>query len=336
MVDMLGANAPLRKPHAVVPVGQMRENASEHAVVTPGDDETTVQPPSIDKLRKMFDEARDLTDKARDEQEKDQDYYDGPGQANSEVRQTLKARGQPLVIDNRIAPAIDGILGVMEAGKTDPRAFPRNPGDQPAADVATKALRFIGDETRWDKKRMDCAEDYLKQGLTAAIIEWDGKDITVSRIRWETFFYDPKSREDDFSDAKYMGVAKWMYADDVKAMYPERGNALGDLTTAGDSVIEATWDDRPEDRVMWVDKARNRVMLVEIYYRDPRGWMRAVYCAAGWLEYGMSPYVDVRTGQARCPIEAQSFKTDRQNNRYGPIRNMRYMQDEVNARRGGR
>jgi hypothetical protein len=334
MVDMLGANAPIRKPHAVVPVGQMPGETAEHAVVTPGDDiDNSLVPPSIDKLRKMFDEARDLTDKARDEQEKDQDYYDGPGQANSEVRQTLKARGQPLVIDNRIAPAIDGILGVLEAGKTDPRAFPRNPGDQPAADVASKSLRFIADDCKWSKRRMDCAEDYLIHGITAAIVEWTGERIEATRIRWETFFYDPKSREDDFGDAKYLGVAKWMYADEITAMYPDRARVLGDLTTVGDSAIEATWDDRPEDRVMWVDKRRNRVLVVEIYYRDPRGWMRAVYCAAGWLEYGMSPYVDVRTGEPRCPIVAVSFKSDRHNNRYGPIRNMRYMQDEVNARR---
>lgn len=330
----LSASAPIRTPHAVVPHGQMEGDVEGHSVVPVGQtDEEQLPPPNIEKLRKMFDESRDLTDTAREEQEKDQDYYDGPGQVNAEVRQVLKMRGQPLVIDNRIAPAIDGILGVMELGKTDPRAFPRNPDDQAASDVATKSLRYIADVTRWNEKRMDCGEDYLKQGLTAAIVEWDGQNIIAQRIRWETFFYDPKSRENDFSDAKYMGVAKWMYADDVIAMYPERAKALGDLTTVADTAIENTWDDRPEDRVLWVDKRRNRILLVEIYYRDVRGWVRAVYCAAGWLEFGMSPYVDVRTGETRCPIEAQSFKVDRHNQRYGPIRNMRYMQDEVNARR---
>lgn len=329
----LGSTAPIRAPHAVIPHGQTRGDADEHSVVPPGDERAdNLAPPSIEKLRKMFDEARDLSQKARDEQEKDQDYYDGPGQANPEVRQTLRDRGQPLVIDNRIAPAIDGILGVMESGKTDPRAFPRNPGDQPAADVATKSLRYIAETSRWNAKRMDCAEDYLKQGVCAAIVEWDG-EIIAQRGRWETFFYDPKSRENDFSDAKYMGFAKWMYADEVMADYPERSRMLGDLTTVADSPLQATWDDRPEDRVTWVDQRRNRLMVVEIYYSSVQGWLRSVYCAAGWLEYGPSPYVDVRTGETRNPIVAQSFKVDRQNNRYGPIRNMRYMQDEVNARR---
>jgi len=329
--------SPIRKAHAVVPHGQIPGDIAEHSVTPPADDDSDsgLKPPTIDKLKKMFDESRQLTNEARDEQEKDQDYYDTHGQANAEVRSVLKQRGQPLVIDNRIAPAIDGILGVMESGKTDPRAYPRNPKAQPAADVATKMLRFIADKSKWTKKRMDCAEDYLKHGVCAAVIEFNGRDVTVSRGRWETFFYDPKSRDNDFKDAKYLGFTTWMYADEVAANpeWAERVRTMGDITTVAENALEATWDDKPESRIMWVDRRRNRVLVVEIYYKAAEGWLRAVYCAAGTLEFDRSPYVDVQTGETRCPIEAESFKVDRQNNRYGPIRSMRYMQDEVNARR---
>ena len=334
---MTGAEAPMRLPHAVVPHGQIPGDDG-HAVVPPGDEDPqeALPAPNVEQLRKMFDEARDNTDPARTEQQKDCDYYDGPGQASPEVRATLKARGQPLVIDNRIAPAIDGILGVLEAGKTDPRAFPRNPEDQKSSEVATKTLRYIADTTKWNVKKMDCAEDYLKQGIAAAIVEFDGRDIKLEQIRWETFFYDPKSRKADFSDAKFLGIAKWMYADEVQLAYGERYQALGgDITSVAEgTAVDNTWDDRPNDSLRWVDRRRNRAMVVEIYYRHARvGWMRCVFCAAGWLEYGASPYTNAITGETRCPIEAQSFKVDRENNRYGPIRNMRSMQDEVNARR---
>lgn len=332
---MTGAEAPMRLPHAVVPLGQMPGDDG-HSVVTPGDEENTLPPPNVEQLRKMFDESRDSTDKARTDQQLDQDYYDGPGQVSPEIRRILDLRKQPLVIDNRIAPAIDGILGVLESGKTDPRAYPRNPEDQQSSEVATKTLRYIGDVTRWQTKKMDCAEDYLKQGLTAAIVEYDGKTVCIEQIRWETFFYDPKSRKADFTDAKFLGIAKWMYADEVKALYGERFQALGgDITTAAEgTATDNTWDDRPNDSLRWVDRRRNRALVVEIYYRDATvGWMRCVYCAAGWLEYDVSPYRNVITGETRCPIVAQSFKVDRENNRYGPIRAMRSMQDEVNARR---
>jgi len=328
------ADAPLRTAHAVVPHGQMKGDDG-HSVTPEGQgrDPDEMEPPNVERLERMFDEARDLTDRARREQQIDQDYYDGPAQLNSEVRTILKARGQPPIFDNRIAPAIDGILGVVESAKVDPRAFPRNPEDQGSADVVTKTLRYTADITRWQQVKLNCAEDYLKQGLTAAIVEWDGREVRVEQIRWETFFYDPKSRKHDFSDAKYKGVAKWMYADEVRQAYPERAKAIGDVCTTRDNSADETWDDRPTDQIRWVDKRRNRVLVVEIYYQHGSEWLRAVFCAAGWLEYGKSPYVNVLTGETRCPIEAQSFKIDRENNRYGPIRNMRPMQDEVNARR---
>lgn len=328
------ADAPRRTAHAVVPHGQVPGDAG-HSVTPEGQgrDPDELQPPDVERLERMFDEARDLTDLARKEQQIDQDYYDGPAQLNSEVRQTLKSRGQPPIFDNRIAPAIDGILGVVETAKVDPRAFPRNPEDQGSADICTKTLRYIADRSRWQQTKLDCAEDYLKQGLTAAIVEFDGREIRAEQIRWETFFYDPKSRKNDFSDAKYKGVAKWMYADEVRTAYPERATVLGDICTVRDNSGDETWDDRPVDQIRWVDKRRNRVLVVEIYYRHAGEWLRCVFCAAGWLEYGKSPYVNALTGETRCPIEAQSFKVDRENNRYGPIRNMRPMQDEVNARR---
>lgn len=328
------AAAPLRLPHAVVPHGQI---PGDDASVVPGgqsaNDEDYLEPPNVISLEKMFDESRDQTSHARKDQQLDQDYYDGPEQLNSEVRTILKARGQPPIYDNRIAPAIDGILGIIETSKVDPRAYPRNPEDQAACDVATKTLRYVSDRSFWQQVKLDCAEDYLKQGLTAAIVEFDGRDIKAEQIRWETFFYDTKSRKNDFSDAKYKGIAKWMYVDEVTAAYPERARALGDLCTTRENSGDSTWEDRPIDQLRWVDKRRNRILVVEIYYQHVSGWLRCVFCGAGWLDYGKSPYINKITGETRCPIEAQSFKVDRKNNRYGPIRNMRPMQDEVNARR---
>lgn len=331
---MTEADAPIRLPHAVVPHGQTVGDVEGHSVAPGGqDNDADLAPPNVERMRKMFDEARDLTDTARRDQQTDQDYYDGPAQLNGEVRTILKARGQPPIFDNRIAPAIDGILGVLETAKVDPRGFPRNPGDQAASDVCTKTLRYIADISRWQQVKLDCAEDYLKHGLTAAIVEYDGRLITVEQIRWETFFYDPRSRKADFKDAKYLGIAKWMYDDEVLAAYPERARFLGDLTSASDTAIDQTFEDRPADQIRWVDKRHRRLLVVEMYCRHGGKWTRTVFCAAGWLEHGRSPYLDQRTGETRCPIIAVSFKVNRRNERYGPIRNMRPMQDEVNARR---
>lgn len=330
---MVDGTGPVEMAHALVPAGQLKGDVAGISPIGQGAPQSEMPEPNIRSLRKMFDESRDLSSTARDQQQLDEDYYHGPEQLNSETRAILKARAQPPIFDNRIAPAIDGILGVIENGKTDPRAYPRNPDDEDSSQVATKALRYIADSTSFHQVKMDCCQDYHIHGLAASIIEYDGRDIKPVQIRWEEFFYDPRSRRKDFKDAKYLGIAKWMYADELKAMYPEQMAAMGDPVSGGVTALESTWDDRPDNAKPWVDKARNRLMVVEVYYRERGEWLRAVYIAAGWLEYDRSPYRDPRTGETICPIEAMSFKVDRENNRYGPIRNMRPMQDEVNARR---
>jgi hypothetical protein len=294
-----------------------------------------VTPPDIGELRKMFDDAREATQTNRLKQQVDRDYYDGPNQLNSDARAILRLRHQPPIYTNRVRPAIDGILGVLDAAKVDPRAYPRNPGgpDENASNVVTKALRFIAEKTSFQETKLDCAEDFLIAGNCAAIVESQDTETTITQVRHEEFFYDPYSRRSDFKDAKYLGIAKWVDASDVKRMYPEAYMSMGDILAGGQGSLEQTWQDRPDNYRPWVDSRRQRLMLVEIYYLREGEWRRCVYCAQGVFESDVSAYRNVKTGETRCPIEAQSCYVDRNNQRYGRIRDMIPIQDEINARR---
>lgn len=290
-------------------------------------------PPPNKQLRQMFDNARSVTNAARTTSQKCRDYYDGPEQLKSETRRILRMRGQPPIYTNRVRPAIDGILGVLDAGAVDPRAYPRNPQDQDASDVATKALRYIADVNNFQATKLDVAENDLIEGVGAAIFEWDGKTITATQIRFEEFFYDPYSRRIDFKDATYLGIAKWMDLSKVQATWKEALDAIGDPLSGGMSAVDSTWQDRPNNALPWVDRQRQRLMVVELYYQEAGQWMRCVYCAAGVLEHDVSPYKNMITGETRCPIEAVTCYVDRENRRYGRVLDMIPIQDEVNARR---
>jgi hypothetical protein len=298
-----------------------------------------VDPPSIERLRKMFDDSREASQANRLLCQRDRGYYDGPEQLNSDVRRILKARGQPPIYVNRIKGMIDGILGVLDGAKVDPRAYPRNPTDDNAADVATKTLRFISDVSNFKETKLDCAENFLIEGTCAIIIEAAGEDIPATQIRHEEHFADPYSRRNDFKDAKYQGIAKWMDAADVKGRYPDRWKAIGDPLSGGQGALETTWQDRPNNFKPWIDRQRQRLMMVEVYYNEVKPpearaqWYRCVYCAQGVFEHDLSPYVNPKTGETVCPIEAESCYVDRENNRYGRIRDAIPIQDEVNARR---
>jgi hypothetical protein len=296
--------------------------------------------PTLEQYRKMFADARDLLATNRQEQQVDDDYYHAKQLTPDELA-TLNARKQPTGIFNRYRKSINGTLGVIESGATDPRAYGRNPGvDEDGADVVTKTLRFAAETNDFDDLRLSCAYDYLVPGHCAVLVEVDdNKKPKLTQIRWEEFFYDPRSRKRDFSDARYMGIAKWMYADDVSALYPKsKGDIDGsfngsDILNGSLGMGDETFQDRPSDQTSnWIDTKNRRLMVVEMYHKADGAWNRCVFYAGGILEAGPSAYLDEKKRPDNA-IVAMSCYVDRDNNRTGIGRDLRAPQDEFNKRR---
>lgn len=288
---------------------------------------------SLASYKRMFTEAADLTRDARKLCLQDLKYYHGK-QWSSEDLAVLRKRKQPDSVHNMVRVSVNGSLGVLKMGATDPRAWGRNPGDEDAAEVASRVLRYVADLNDIDTLRIDVARDYLIPGSGAVLVGVDERRRpTVQQIRWEEFFYDPRARKADFSDARYLGIAKWMYADDVAAMYPEhKGQIEASLTGENPLVLDETFLDRPEDsQVVWLDGRRRRIMVVEIYHREGSQWMHCVFYAGGLLMKEVSPWLDLDK-RPSCPIVAQSCYVDEENNRYGIVRDMISPQDGINKR----
>lgn len=283
-------------------------------------------------LKRRFMEARDLTAEARREADTDDDYLHGYQWTPQERRQ-LALRKQPDTVYNHVRAAVYGLLGVLRNGRTDPRAFGCNPDDDDAADIATKVLVYLGDKSNFANLRLDVAQDYLVKGFGAVIVEGteQGK-VPLTQIRWEEFFYDPRARRRDFKDCRYLGIAKWVYADSLKAMYKDAGDVDNAIDAWGAAPLDPSFMDRPNAQLgTWYDKRLRRVMLVEMYFNDGGEWQRACFYGDKLLEQGPSPYKD-EDGKPTCPIEAQCCYIDRDNNRYGVVRDMRGPQDSVNKR----
>jgi hypothetical protein len=291
----------------------------------------------LDRLKRYFSEARQLTQDARAQSLRCVDYFDSD-QYTAPERAKLEERGQPPITVNRIKPAINGIMGVTERSRSDPRAWPRNPASGDSADVATDVLRYVADFNRFKRLKQDCFWDLLVPGTMAALVGVDADlQVTISQIRWEELFADPRARRRDFKDARFIGIAKWMYADDVAALYPPKAAAIeASVQSAGGALMaDASYQDRPLQGAggegPWIDPRQRRLMVVEIYYREG-GWRRACFTAGDILEEGDSPYLD-RHGRPDCPIEAMSAYVRRDNARYGPVWDMIPLQDEINKRR---
>ena len=296
----------------------------------------------LEKLKGMVVTAADLTNISRQQAERDRDYYDGH-QWTPQQRAALEARKQPVITINRVQRKIDAMVGIEARSRVDPRAFPRTPQDEQAADVATKALVYVEDVTRFDGKRSAAFENLLVEGyggVEIVVEEKRGKlEIAVNRLRWEEIFYDPHSREKDFSDASYVGVIKWMTVDQAAELYAEgydeESVTLEELleTSLGDFGGGDTYEDRPlETHYRWGDKRLRRVRVAQMYYRRGGVWYLAAFTGGGVLMHMESPYLD-EDGKTTCPIILMTAYIDRENRRYGMVRSMISAQDEINARR---
>jgi hypothetical protein len=139
----------------------------------------TVQPPkaqtptvALDTYKRLFSEARDLTQTARLTAQKHRRYYDG--KIDPKLLKTLRRKRQPDFTINRVRPGVEGLIGVVDRGKSDPRAYPRTPQDQDVSDVATDALRYVADLNRWHQNKLKVFRNILIEGTAAVLVEVDG------------------------------------------------------------------------------------------------------------------------------------------------------------------
>jgi hypothetical protein len=297
-------------------------------------------------LISMFDDAEEASDKSRRKAERDIDYYDGKQWTDKEVKE-LKKRGQPAITQNLIRNKIDYLQGLERQQRTQPRALPRTPMHEQDAEGVTDSLRYVCEDQAFNKKKSRVWGDLLKAGWGGLEITVKLKkqslqnstamtppdyDVVVSRCNWDRMFWDPFSAEVDFSDASYLGLIDWTDRDKAIRTYGEGAAAVFDETVSAASAGE-TYDDKPKYNVWATAGHRKRIRIIQMYYIDEDGqWSYCEFTKGGILKDGPSPFMN-EDEEREHPYCWQSAYVDRDNNRYGPIRDLLDPQDEINKRR---
>ena len=289
---------------------------------------------TLTSLVAKFEAAEEASQDARNEAESARDYYDGR-QLTSDQIAALKKRKQPIVIENLIQPKVDYLCGLERQTRTDPKAYPRTAQHDDDANAATDALRYVADDQNLDIKRSNVFNQMLVEGYGGVEVcverVRDGIDPAVKVLDWDRLFFDPHSCRPDFSDADYLGFVTWMGLAQAKRKWPDSADAL-DATFNNGTTSHGTYDDKPK-ATSWADKGERRVRIVTIYDQSSGEWQRGVYTLSGQLEpLAPSPYLDDQ-GNPECALILQSAYVDRDDDRYGPVRNWKTLQDEVNKRR---
>jgi len=293
----------------------------------------------VGDLCRMFEESEDSSYGARKLSERDRDYVDSKQLTDEELK-VYKKRGQPPVIDNRIKTKVDYLVGLEKQQRIAPKALPRTPKHETDADGATEGLRYVSEEQDYNSKRSGVWRNMLVEGtggIGVSVIEsidyqgQPGVEIKIQRYSWDRLFFDPHSSEADFSDAGYLGAVVWMDYEDALAMYQDNPDAPDILDATLTTAPSDTYDDKPK-HTLWADKKRKRVRICQIWVKRDNEWFFAEYTKGGILKAGPSPYKTDK-GESDCELIFQSAYVDRDNNRYGLVREMITLQDEINKRR---
>ncbi len=264
--------------------------------------------------------------------ERDRAYYDH-AQWTKEEMDALKERHQPAIVINRIHDKVELLCGLERKARTDPKAFPRTPQEEDRADAATQALRYISDDNDFSIIRSAVYENMLIEGAGGAELGLvdDGKggaDVTITHVPWDRIWYDPHSRAYDFSDARYRGLVIWMDRDQLEDTYPD----ADDIVEATFSSVDFYYNDRPET-VNWTDNRRRRVRVVQCHWAEKGTWWTATFTKQGMLANPQKSRFKDRHGKSTCALLLQSAFINRENQRYGMVRGLISLQDEINKRR---
>lgn len=273
------------------------------------------------------------TDDSRQLAQKCRDYFDHKQWTEAEAAK-LKARAQAPIVVNRVKPKVEGLVGLYELRKTDPKAFPVTQKHEEASEPITDALRYVSRNNKFDITRLDVAEDFFVEGVGGVFIDAKPKkgemETQIFRIPWDRIIYDPRSRKKDFSDARFMGLMMWLDFDQAKDMFNLSQKKFDQLQEASQSEdYEGTTEDRPR----WSNNVDKRARIAILFYSEKSKWKMCVFSGdTEIIKKQDSPYKD-EDGLPTNPIELVSANIDRENNRYGEVAGFLSQQDEINHRR---
>jgi len=293
--------------------------------------DTTSEYKPIEELRRNYYDYLGVKSAEIDEQKQSRRYYHGAQWTEKEIK-ALKRRRQPVITSNRIVRKIDAVTGLVERLRQDPKAFPRTPENQSGADIATAVLRYALDHVDWKSKSPRIARFAAIDGIAGieldlAFGDHGDPDIDLHIVYADTFFYDPRSFDDGFTDSRFMGVSKWVDVDQAKELVPEKADDIDGLIESGTDLTA-----HADREVTWVNTSAKKVRMVDHWYVHKGKWCWALYISNQILMEGKSPYVDER-GKSFSKYLMFSAAVDHDADRYGFVRNLKGPQDEINHRR---
>lgn len=285
---------------------------------------------NIEKLRSDVETYYTHNADIIDEANTARDYYDGY-QYTSKQLEEFKRRKQIPVVFNKICQKINSIIGLHEQRSTDMKAFPVNRGDdEKAAQALSEALSYVEDNNNFDMLNVKMFEQLMIEGIAIAEIDTTERkkkeEITIERVPYNEFYFDPNSREADFCDVDFIGRAAWMSKEKIAQKFPDF-----DLKKLSSTDSFNYYD---ENNIWFMNnEGTMRYRVVKHFFMNNGQWHVIYFSGDNILRPAeVSPYLD-DAGDPMHNLVAYSAYIDRFGRRYGEVRKFIDRQNEINQRR---
>jgi len=285
---------------------------------------------SVTRLRRQWDDYASAKDAEGREMVESRHYYHGDQWTKKELA-TLSKRRQAPTTENMIVKKVNGVVGLIERLRQDPKAYPRTPKHEEGADLATATLRFVLDSNDWKSKSSRVAGAGAIDGISG--IEYDlvpgdegDPSLEMHIVYADGFFYDPRSIDEGFTDARYLGISKWVDLDQAKEMFPNKAAEIDDLMQTGGDQVTNFETDRSRN---WINTNEKKVRLADHWYIKGGKWRWCMYIGVVMLQQGISPFIDEK-GKTFPKYRMYSASVDFDGDRYGFNRNLKSPQDQLN------
>jgi hypothetical protein len=244
----------------------------------------------------------------------------------------LNARKQPVVTYNRIGRKINGVVGLVEKLRTDPKAYPRTPKHEQGAELATATLRYVLDEQEWKAKTPIVADHAATDGICGIAIEIIPATRATRRSRSTsstTTSSTTRARSASISATRPSGrrqVARRRHS--RRRCSPTRPPRSTPRSSRAPSSPRTPTPTTSGSRRRRREAHPPRRHLVQ----GAGEWCYCIFTGSSSLMEGPS-YLKDEKGRTECRYIMFSANVDHDGDRYGFVRDLKSANDEINQRR---
>jgi len=145
-------------------------------------------------------------------------------------------------------------------------------------DLVQYALRI----SKFKRVRVKLIDDLLLTGLCAYEIRvnktgekdefgTDNVDIKINYLPWDEVVVDPKSREEDYSDAKHISKYRWLSAEDIDNLWPNKSEEL-------DRHFSFYGIDKPDNNAQGKYKLNDNYLIITTYIKEKDKILEVIWC----------------------------------------------------------